>query len=85
MEEKNIVCRINLGVMYQTIYVKKDPNTIERHRVLMEDLADFLMNTPIDDVYIYGVPQEYAKSIERDTRKKQYEKYNQDTKKFHYM
>lgn len=56
MEEKNIVCRINLGVMYQTIYVKKDQDTIERHRVLMEDLADFLMNTPIDDVYISGVP-----------------------------
>lgn len=85
MQIQDIVCQINLGTMYQKVYVRESANSIIEHKIALEDLPDFLLNSSINNIYISGVPKSFGESIERKTRKLQLEKYEKDTKNFYYI
>ena len=85
MQIQDIICQINLGTMYQKVYVRKSANSIIEHEIQLEDLPEFLLNSSINNIYISGVPKSFGESIERKTRKLQLEKYKKDTKNFYYI
>ena len=83
------ICKINIGTMYQTVYIEnekyKNKKTTETHHLLLKDLSEFFANlNDVNDIYISGVSEEFGKSIEQETRMLQYQKYSKDTKTFHY-
>lgn len=84
------ICKINIGLMHQTVFIKntkyKDKEIIETHSVLLKDLPEFFANLQdVDDIYISGVSKNFGKSIEKETKIIQYQKYNKDTKHFNYI
>lgn len=84
------ICKINIGDMYQTVYIENEKygnkKTLEHHSILLKDLANFFANlNDVNDIYISGVSKEFGISIEEETKMLQYQKYNKDTKIFHYI
>lgn len=84
------ICKINIGDMYQTVYIENEKyenkKTLEHHSILLKDLPNFFAKLKdVNDIYISGVSKEFGLSIEKETRMLQYQKENKDTKFFHYI
>lgn len=84
------ICKIDLGVIDQTIYVQnekyKGKQTLETYKSSLKELPEFFANlNDVNDIYLSGASKDFELTIEKETRKIQYKKYNQDTKIFHYI
>lgn len=90
MEMTKAICKINIGKMFQTVYIEnekyKGKKTLEHYQVLLKDLPEFFATlNDVNDIYLSGISKEFGSSIEKDTKLIQHQKYNKDTKIFHYI
>lgn len=84
------ICKINIGVINQTIYIENEKNKgkkiLEDYSITLQNLPEFLANlNDVDKIYISGVSKDFGHLIEEKTRTIQYKKYNKDTKLFYYI
>lgn len=85
-----MICKINIGAMYQTIYIENekygDKKTVETHKILLRDFPEFVVNQlDVPDVYVSGITEDFFKKIEQETKLLEKTKYNKNTKHFHYV
>ena len=83
------ICKINIGQMFQTVYVENEKygskKTLENYQILLKDLPTFFADlNDVNDIYLFGISKEFGLSIEKETKIIQNQKYNKDTKNFHY-
>lgn len=80
-----IICKINLGVLYQDIFIE-DQNKIEKFSIPLNEIPNFIVKQrEIKDIYIKTPNKDFFKNIELKTKKLEYNLYTQNTKYFHYI
>lgn len=84
-----IICYIQFGVKDQTVYIDNNKysgkKTLETHKVPMNQLPEFFATqNDADDIYISGGFTAFCKGIEKRTKEIEMEKFNKQTKVFHY-
>lgn len=86
-----MICKINIGAMYQTVYIENekydDKKTLETYQILLKDFPDFVAKQiDIPDIYIKGISRDFFQKIEEESKLLEKTKYNRTSKKqFHYI
>ncbi len=86
-----MICKINIGAMYQTIYIENEKyegkKTLETYQILLKDFPDFIAKQiDVPDIYIKGISHDFFQKIEEESLILERTKYNRiSKKKFHYI
>ncbi len=80
---KTVYCRIKMGELNQTLFIKNDPFSAPREeKISLQDLPTFLTNDKqISKVYISGCPKNFLQKIEKDVKQKEQILYANTDKK----
>ena len=85
-----IICKIDLGMLKQDLFIESQKYsgkpTLEKFSLTLDEIPSFIAKQKdIKDIYIKGANKTFLEKIEHDTKKLEYNLYNQDTKYFHYI
>ena len=81
---ERIVCNIQMGKLYQDVYIINDNNKIQNFTVPLEKIPDFIIEHNIYNVTLKGI-KDFSKNIEKDTKEKEIKKYAQNKINFYYI
>lgn len=77
-----IMCKINLGTVYQNLYKETQIGQVEVFSLPLEKIPSFIAKQEdVKDVYISGLNKSFLEKIESDTKILTYDNNN---KIFHY-
>lgn len=70
---KTAYCKINIGNLMQTVYIKDDNFSVPREETIPIHLLSSLFSKEenLSQVYLNGAPKNFLEKIEKETKEKQ--------------
>lgn len=82
---KSIICKIQLGLGLQQLFIKKDGDKIESVKMPIKDIAKFIVNQEQDVEMFFSGSKDFFLKIKQQTEELEIAKYGIKKAKFHYI